>query len=450
MQLHREIEILKVLDHPNIVKLYDVIREDDVSYLVFEYVPGGELFDYILHQGRLDEIEARRIMRQMVSAVEYCHSLLIVHRDLKPENILLDEDFNIKISDFGLGNVITPGKYFDTFCGSLLYASPEILQGERYIGPGIDIWSLGIILYCLVIGHQPWEASNPYELLETITTKGISIPKHISDECVDLMMSMLRVSEEDRITIAEIREHPWLNIGYSELPKSFIPEAQVVTNIDTDVLKKMKKLGYKDAESTERIAQLLTGEKTLFVSIYHLLGTSKKKKFNIFEQKKTAFSYSYDPGAFSTSFGDTPPSPIPKKRGASTEKSKTPRKGHQSPRKSFMRSSQGSGLMKGIFKKKKKKMSIDGSSEKIPYALADNSSEEPEEDLVLRFPEIEVGDRPSSSRPVIDLREVAVSKGVPITGANSRKRSRTVNRKRKKNSIASDIFSRSINFEDDI
>eukprot|EP01129_Flabellula_baltica_P009767 TRINITY_DN404_c0_g1_i2.p1 TRINITY_DN404_c0_g1~~TRINITY_DN404_c0_g1_i2.p1 ORF type:complete len:337 (+),score=87.41 TRINITY_DN404_c0_g1_i2:138-1148(+) len=262
MQLYREIEILKVLDHPNIVKFYDVIREDDVSYLVFEYVSGGELFDYIL-QGRLDETEARRIMRQMISAIEYCHSLLIVHRDLKPENILLDQDFNIKISDFGLGNVITPGKYFNTFCGSLLYASPEILQGEKYLGPGIDIWSLGIILHSLVVGCQPWDASTPMELLEMMASEGLMIPNDISDECVDLISLMLTIDEGDRISIAGVREHPWINTGYDSLPDSLIPEAEVVTNIDLDILKKMKKLGFKDAESTERIAQLLTGEKTL-------------------------------------------------------------------------------------------------------------------------------------------------------------------------------------------
>jgi len=240
--LKKEIEILKQLDHQNIVKLYDVHEENEICYMVFEYISGGELFDFIVKQGRLSEIDARKFMRQIVSAIEYCHSLLVVHRDLKPENLLLDDEGNIKISDFGLSNIIVPGKRFSTFCGSLHYASPEILSGEKYVGPGIDIWSLGIILYCLVVGRQPWDGRTAEEIINAIANQGLSIPTNISDDCVDLIVSMLRVKEEQRIPISDIRKHPWMNKGYENEPvPSFIKEPFVVDKVDQEILRKLKK-----------------------------------------------------------------------------------------------------------------------------------------------------------------------------------------------------------------
>jgi len=242
--LKREIEILKQLDHPNIIKLYDVHEENDICYMVFEYVAGGELFDFIVRQGRLSENDARKFMRQIVSAIEYCHSLLIVHRDLKPENLLLDEDGNIKISDFGLSNIIVPGKRFSTFCGSLHYASPEILSGEKYVGPGIDIWSLGIILYCLVVGRQPWDGRTAEEIINAIANQGLSIPTNISDDCVDLIVSMLRVKEDQRIPISDIRNHAWMNKGYEDEPiPCYVMSPVPVDKVDQDIIKKLKKLG---------------------------------------------------------------------------------------------------------------------------------------------------------------------------------------------------------------
>jgi len=241
--LKREISILKKLDHPNIVKLYSVIpnKEKEKCYLVFEYIAGGELYNFIVKNGRISEKDAIKFIRQMVSAIEYCHSLLIVHRDLKPENILLDQDLNVKISDFGLSNFITPGKRFESFCGSLLYASPEILQGEKYLGPGVDIWSLGVILYCLVIGKQPWEGKTPQELMTAIQEKGLILPNSLSEDCVDLIVKMLKIKEGDRIPISEIRNHPWILKGYDEPPQSFIPEPIQITKIDYSIIKKLKK-----------------------------------------------------------------------------------------------------------------------------------------------------------------------------------------------------------------
>jgi len=262
--------------------------------MVFEYVAGGELFDFIVRQGRLSENDARKFMRQIVSAIEYCHSLLIVHRDLKPENLLLDEDGNIKISDFGLSNIIVPGKRFSTFCGSLHYASPEILSGEKYVGPGIDIWSLGIILYCLVVGRQPWDGRTAEEIINAIANQGLSIPTNISDDCVDLIVSMLRVKEDQRIPISDIRNHAWMNKGYEDEPiPCYVMSPVPVDKVDQDIIKKLKKIGFNDNQD-EMIEQIMSAEQNQLVATYHLLLEKKKLKKSWSKRKKSFLRDSND------------------------------------------------------------------------------------------------------------------------------------------------------------
>lgn len=129
---------MKMLDHPNIVKLYQVIETEKTLYLVMEYASGGEVFDYLVSHGRMKEKEARAKFRQIVSAVQYCHQKRIIHRDLKAENLLLDSEMNIKIADFGFSNEFQPGEKLDTFCGSPPYAAPELFQGKKYDGPEVD------------------------------------------------------------------------------------------------------------------------------------------------------------------------------------------------------------------------------------------------------------------------------------------------------------------------
>lgn len=168
----REIRIMQLLDHPNIVELKDVVEVPGTSItcLVLEYITGGELFDYIVANRRLKEDEAARFFRQVLQGIEYCHSNLVIHRgkrvfqtsyciDLKPENLLLDAHKNIKINDFGLSNIMEPGRFLHTFCGSPLYSSPEIILETNYIGPEVDIWALGVILYAMVTGYLPWDGN---------------------------------------------------------------------------------------------------------------------------------------------------------------------------------------------------------------------------------------------------------------------------------------------------
>ncbi|VDM14473.1 unnamed protein product [Wuchereria bancrofti] len=157
VRIRREIRIMSALNHPNIIQIFEVFENRDKIILVMEYASGGELYDYVSTFGSLPEPEARRIFRQITSAILYCHKHKVAHRDLKLENILLDANNNAKIADFGLSNYFSDKTLLNTFCGSPLYASPEIINGTPYRGPEVDCWSLGILLYTLVYGSMPFD-----------------------------------------------------------------------------------------------------------------------------------------------------------------------------------------------------------------------------------------------------------------------------------------------------
>lgn len=160
----REIHILKLIRHPTIIQLYEIIESSKQLYLIMEYASGGELFDYIVAKGKVKEYEACKFFQQIIDGVEYLHKLNIVHRDLKPENLLLDQNKNIKIVDFGLSNTYKPGDTLHTACGSPCYAAPEMIAGQRYYGSNVDIWSCGVIMFALVCGYLPFEDPNTTNL----------------------------------------------------------------------------------------------------------------------------------------------------------------------------------------------------------------------------------------------------------------------------------------------
>ncbi|CAL8377488.1 unnamed protein product [Boreogadus saida] len=197
-KLFREVRIMKMLNHPNIVKLFEVIETEKTLYLVMEYASGGEVFDYLVAHGRMKEKEARAKFRQIVSAVQYCHQKFIVHRDLKAENLLLDADMNIKIADFGFSNEFTLGNKLDTFCGSPPYAAPELFQGKKYDGPEVDVWSLGVILYTLVSGSLPFDGQNLKELRERVLRGKYRIPFYMSTDCENLLKKFLILNPSKR------------------------------------------------------------------------------------------------------------------------------------------------------------------------------------------------------------------------------------------------------------
>ncbi|XP_056586223.1 serine/threonine-protein kinase MARK2 isoform X7 [Triplophysa dalaica] len=216
-KLYREMRIMKLLNHPNIVKLFEVIETEKTLYLVMEYASGGEVFDYLVAHGRMKEKEARAKFRQIVSAVQYCHQKCIVHRDLKAENLLLDADMNIKIADFGFSNEFTLGNKLDTFCGSPPYAAPELFQGKKYDGPEVDVWSLGVILYTLVSGSLPFDGQNLKELRERVLRGKYRIPFYMSTDCENLLKKFLILNPTKRGSLEQqIMKDKWMNVGHDD------------------------------------------------------------------------------------------------------------------------------------------------------------------------------------------------------------------------------------------
>ncbi|XP_053164725.1 serine/threonine-protein kinase MARK1 isoform X1 [Hemicordylus capensis] len=215
-KLFREVRIMKILNHPNIVKLFEVIETEKTLYLIMEYASGGEVFDYLVAHGRMKEKEARAKFRQIVSAVQYCHQKCIVHRDLKAENLLLDGDMNIKIADFGFSNEFTIGNKLDTFCGSPPYAAPELFQGKKYDGPEVDVWSLGVILYTLVSGSLPFDGQNLKELRERVLRGKYRIPFYMSTDCENLLKKLLVLNPIKRGSLEQIMKDRWMNVGHEE------------------------------------------------------------------------------------------------------------------------------------------------------------------------------------------------------------------------------------------
>uniref|UniRef100_UPI00398F7B15 MAP/microtubule affinity-regulating kinase 3a isoform X9 n=1 Tax=Pristiophorus japonicus TaxID=55135 RepID=UPI00398F7B15 len=267
-KLFREVRIMKCLNHPNIVKLFEVIETEKTLYLVMEYASGGEVFDYLVAHGRMKEKEARAKFRQIVSAVQYCHQKQIVHRDLKAENLLLDADMNIKIADFGFSNEFTIGNKLDTFCGSPPYAAPELFQGKKYDGPEVDVWSLGVILYTLVSGSLPFDGQNLKELRERVLRGKYRIPFYMSTDCENLLKRFLVLNPSKRGTLEQIMKDRWINAGHDddELRPFIEPDLDITESKRIDI---MVGMGYSREEIQESLAKMKYDEIT---ATYLLLG----------------------------------------------------------------------------------------------------------------------------------------------------------------------------------
>ncbi|XP_073524916.1 serine/threonine-protein kinase SIK1 [Phyllobates terribilis] len=208
-KIYREVQILKRLRHPHIIRLYQVMETKDMIYIVTEYAKNGELFDYLTVRGRLSEEEARVKFLQILSAVEYCHSQNIVHRDLKTENLLLSEAMDVKLADFGFGNFYMEGRPLNTWCGSPPYAAPEVFLGKEYEGPLLDVWSLGVVLYVLLCGSFPFDGPNLPAVRQRVLDGRFRIPYYMSQDCESLLRRMLVVDPGKRLSIAQIRQHRW-------------------------------------------------------------------------------------------------------------------------------------------------------------------------------------------------------------------------------------------------
>ncbi|XP_026992685.1 serine/threonine-protein kinase BRSK2 isoform X1 [Tachysurus fulvidraco] len=283
MKVEREIAILKLIEHPHVLKLHDVYENKKYLYLVLEHVSGGELFDYLVKKGRLTPKEARKFFRQIISALDFCHSHSICHRDLKPENLLLDEKNNIRIADFGMASLQVGDSLLETSCGSPHYACPEVIRGEKYDGRKADVWSCGVILFALLVGALPFDDDNLRNLLEKVKLGVFHMPHFIPPDCQNLLRGMIEVNAAKRLTLEQIQKHTWYIGGKNEPePEQPVPRKVAIRtlpsaeDIDPDVLESMHSLGcFRD--KNKLMKDLLSDDDNQEKMIYFLLLDRKER-----------------------------------------------------------------------------------------------------------------------------------------------------------------------------
>ncbi|KAJ8308929.1 hypothetical protein KUTeg_013811 [Tegillarca granosa] len=199
----REIKTMLSLNHENIIKVYDVIETKKNIAIVMELAEGGDLLEKVM-KNTLSMEDTKRIFREIVTALAHCHSQNIVHRDLKLENVLLGKDGKVKLADFGFARKIENAQLSNTFCGSASYCPPEILQKKAYNAFAVDVWSMGVILYAMVNGGFPFEASNIHQMVECQLIKEMPVSKVTDSQCLAIIERMLEPEVEKRATIEEI------------------------------------------------------------------------------------------------------------------------------------------------------------------------------------------------------------------------------------------------------
>ncbi|THH32026.1 hypothetical protein EUX98_g2161 [Antrodiella citrinella] len=275
--IEREIVIMKLIEHPNIMRLYDVWETSSELYLILEYVEGGELFEYLCNKGRLSTPEALGYFQQIITAVNYCHRFNIAHRDLKPENLLLDGNMNIKVADFGMA--IWQGKtdLLETACGSPHYAAPEVIMGRAYNGTSSDVWSCGVILFALLAGRLPFDDEDLPALLEKVKVGKYTMPTDIDPAAQNLITRMLEKDVQKRITIPEILTHPFYISCPPKDMRCDVPNLDQIarplkdaSEIDADILANLHTL-WPDMKDEALIRSLTNDRPTWEKGVYHLL-----------------------------------------------------------------------------------------------------------------------------------------------------------------------------------
>ena len=307
----REAAISLLLHHPYICGMREFITHASHHYMVFECIDGGQMLDYIISHGRLRERAARKFARQIGSALEYCHRNSIVHRDLKIENILISKSGNIKIIDFGLSNLYAPDRHLSTFCGSLYFAAPELLNAKVYTGPEVDVWSFGIVLYVLVCGKVPFDDQSMPALHAKIKRGLVEYPAWLSNECKSLLGRMLVTNPMERATLTEVLSHPFMTKGYDGPPESHLiyREPLRAEELDWDIVNAMGGFTFGTPESiSEELKSVLQSEPYLSClavwdgrrdrkrgpgasssALSDLSDSPKKKRFSGFDLKKKLF-----------------------------------------------------------------------------------------------------------------------------------------------------------------
>ena len=288
--------VMKLIDHPNIMRLYDVWETSTSLYLILEYVQGGELFDYLCAKGRRPTSEVLGYFQQIICAVDYCHRFNIAHRDLKLENILIDQDANIKVADFGMATWQdnSRGKLLRTSCGSPHYAAPEIISGKPYNGASADIWSCGVILYALLTAKLPFDDDDCPTLLQKISVGRFIMPPDIDPQAQDLIWRMLTTDVRQRITMPEIMQHPFFTLQPLKNPELLQLDPNVdslgrpvgrLSLIDPDIFVNLRTLWHGTPDS-EIIKSLMSPEHNWQKGIYHLLVNYRKKYLEIRQEEE--------------------------------------------------------------------------------------------------------------------------------------------------------------------
>ena len=230
----REASLQMLLRHPYVCRMREFITHPNHHYMVFEHINGGQMLDYIISHGRLRERSARNFARQIGSALQYCHANNIVHRDLKIENILISKSGNIKIIDFGLSNVFKPQGHLNTFCGSLYFAAPELLNARVYTGPEVDVWSFGVVLYVLVCGKVPFDDQSMPVLHARIKRGLVDYPNWLSADCKHILSRMIDVNPHTRASLNEIVSHPWMLQDHGAPEPAYLPKRKPLTAVSLD------------------------------------------------------------------------------------------------------------------------------------------------------------------------------------------------------------------------
>lgn len=290
LAIEREIVVMKLIDHPNIMRLYDVWETSTDLYLILEYVQGGELFDHLCQKGKLPAPEALDYFQQIIGAMDYCHRFNIAHRDLKPENILLDKEFNVKIADFGMA--AWQNGMLRTSCGSPHYAAPEIVQGYAYNGSAADIWSCGVILYALLAGKLPFDHEDCETLLNLVAAGVYKMPNDINPLAQDLIRRMLATDVEQRITMSEIIAHPFFSLHAPKVIVHTLPSLDRIAqpigslaSIDPDIFANLRTLWHGTPDK-DILDSLMNDERTWQKGIYHLLIEYRARKVESYQAEQ--------------------------------------------------------------------------------------------------------------------------------------------------------------------
>ncbi|XP_067931694.1 SNF-related serine/threonine-protein kinase-like isoform X3 [Watersipora subatra] len=288
--LFQEVRCMKLVQHPHIVRLYEVIDTQTKLYLILE-LGDGDMYDYIInnHGRGLDVDTARVYFTQILEAISYCHDLHVVHRDLKPENVIFFERLGlVKLTDFGFSNRFEPDTKLDTSCGSLAYSAPEILLGDSYDAPAVDVWSLGVLLYMLVCGEPPFQEANDSETLTMIMDCRYRIPSHIPPDCASLISAMLKREPRERMSLSNIVNHRWMIANGRQccdnsLCVSLVGREHLPSEDQESIIQKMVDGGI--ATRAEIYRALESDEYSNVTATFYLLAERKLKKNHADEHK---------------------------------------------------------------------------------------------------------------------------------------------------------------------